>query len=173
MTTVSLSDGEIQIEFQGVLNAEKFDDDRHRMSHCLKAVDFLCDWPCDLWLVELKDPEESVIPLQHKANSVAQFTRELSSDEYFRGVLAQKLKDTILYLHLDCRLPDKPMKYVVLAGLSSMDSAMMLNALDRLRKACGDPKQGVSWQREYAVTFLNIEQWNKRFPHCPAKRVTT
>ncbi len=173
MTTVSLSEGEIQIEFQGVLNAEKFDDSRHGMSHCLKAVDFLCDWPKDLWLVELKDPEESAIPLKHQANSVAQFTKGRSTEQYFRSVLAQKLKDTILYLHLDCRLPDKPMKYVVLAGLSSMDSAMMLNALDRLRKACGDPKQGIPWRRGYAVAFLNMEEWNKRFPHCRATRVKT
>ena len=173
MTNVSLSEGEIQIEFQGVLKAEKFDDARHGMSHCLKAVDFLCDWPSDLWLVELKDPEESAIPLKHQANSVAQFTRELSTEQYFRSVLAQKLKDTLLYLHLECRLPDKPMKYVVLVGLSSMDSAMMLNALDRLRKACGDPKSGIPWRRGYAVAFLNIEEWNKRFPHCPATRITT
>lgn len=173
MTSEKLSEGEIQIEFQGVLHAEKFDDARHGMSHCLKAVDFLCEWPSDLWLVELKDPEESAIPEKHRANSVAEFRTHLSTEDYFRGVLAQKLKDTILYLHLDCRLPDKPMKYVVLAGLSSMDSAMMLNALDRLRKACGDPKQGIPWRRGYAVAFLNIKEWNKRFPHCPATRVTT
>ena len=173
MTSMSLSEGDIHIEFQGVINAEKFDDARHGMSHCLKAVDFLCDWPSDLWLVELKDPEESAIPLKYKASSVTRFTKELSTEEYFRSVLAQKLKDTVLYLHLDCRLPDKPMKYVVLVGLSTMDSAMMVNALDRLRKACGDPKPGSPWRRGYAVAFLNIEEWNKRFPHCPAKRTTT
>ncbi len=173
MSNASLSDGEIQIEFQGALQAEKFDDGRHGMSHCLKAVDFLCDWPGDFWLVELKDPEESTIPIKHREISVVQFTKELSTEEYFRSVLAQKLKDTILYLHLDARLPDKPMKYVVLVGMSSMDSAMMLNALDRLRKACGDPKQGIPWRRGYAVAFLNLAEWNKRFPHCPAQRVTT
>lgn len=173
MTNVRLREREIQIEFQGVLNAEKFDDDRHGMSHCLKAVDFLCDWPGALWLVELKDPEESAIPPKHQANSIAQLKQELSTERYFRSVLAQKLKDTILYLHLDRRLPDKPMKFVVLVGLSSMDSAMLLNALDRLRKACGDPKSGIPWRRDYAVAFLNIKEWNKRFPQCPATRVTS
>ena len=170
---MKLSEGDIEIDFQGVLQAEKFDDAKHGMSHCLKAVDFLCDWANDLWLVELKDPEEVAIPPLHKAHSVAQFTKELSTEAYFRSVLAQKFKDTILYLHLDRRLPDKPLKYIVLVGLSSMDAAMMLNALDRLKKACGDPKPGTPWLRGYIVAFLNLAEWNKRFPHCPAKRVTT
>jgi hypothetical protein len=167
---VKLKEGDIEIDFQGVLQAEKFDDARHGMSHCLKAVDFLCDWGDDFWLVELKDPEESAIPPQHKSSSVASFTKELSTEVYFRSVLAQKLKDTILYLHLDNRLPNKSLKYIVLVGLATMDAAMMLNALDRLKKACGDPKKGTPWQRAYTVVFLNLAEWNKRFPHCPAQR---
>jgi hypothetical protein len=65
---VKLSEGDIEIDFQGMLQAEKFDDAKHGMSHCLKAVDFLCDWANDLWLVELKDPEEAAIPPLHKAH---------------------------------------------------------------------------------------------------------
>lgn len=186
MNTVTLTEGDIRIEFPqfpGVRKPAKFDDGAHGMSHCLKAVDFLRELPDAFWLVEVKDPEDSHIPAHLKPGRVADFKATVSSppskcphchqviEDYFKATLAQKLKDTIFYLHLDERLPDKPVKYLVLAGLSSLDAAMLLNALDRLKKACGDPKQGIAWQRGYGVAFLNLEAWNKRFPDCPAKRM--
>ena len=185
MSAHSLTERGIHIEFPNATRVTKFDGYCHGMSHCFKAVDGICEWLEETWLVEIKDPEDSRIPERMRKERLRAFEQNLlaprhrvsgessAAPDFFKEHLAQKLKDTVLYLHLDRRLPDKAMKFLVLAGADQLDPALLLSAQDRLRGACGDPKTGTPWRLDYAVAFLTLEQWNKRFPHCPARRVQT
>ena len=49
---MTLTEGDLQIIFNNPLNARKFDDPHvHGLSHCMKAVDFICRdaWPLSVY----------------------------------------------------------------------------------------------------------------------------
>jgi len=57
MTVRNLTEGDLQLTINGAIGARKFDDDSsHKLSHCMKAVDFIVEYPDFYLFIELKDP---------------------------------------------------------------------------------------------------------------------
>ena len=54
---MTLTEGALQITFNNAINGRKFDDQQqHRLSHCMKAVDFVVEIPKRYLFIEIKDP---------------------------------------------------------------------------------------------------------------------
>lgn len=119
-------EGDLVFEFPDDLDVRKFDDAGHGETR-LKAVDFVVETGDTLLLIEVKDPENRVIPSQYRATQVEEFGRKLAGEAHFRDEIAAKLKDSIFYLHLQRQLADKAVRYVYVTGLSSLDEARVLH----------------------------------------------
>ena len=51
----TFTEGELQITVTDAVSARKFDGDSHRLSHCMKAVDFIVELPDCYLFIEFKD----------------------------------------------------------------------------------------------------------------------
>ena len=74
-----LIEKELEFDFRDALNAIQFDGYDHKMSHCMKAVDFLVEWDDEFWFVEVKDHSASTIPNQLRGRELT----SLGLDEGF------------------------------------------------------------------------------------------
>lgn len=165
----TIQEGDLIFEFPDELDVRKFDDSSHGETR-LKAVDFVVETGDTLLLIEVKDPEHSRIPEQHRAEQVERFAQKLAGEPHFRNEIASKLKDSVFYLYLQGQLSDKPLRYVYVTGLSTIDPAQLIEADRRMRLACcvSGPEGG--WHRDYFVAFLDLRQWQRQFPHIPVRR---
>ena len=51
------TEGNLQIAFDNALRIRKFDDDRHGLAHCMKAVDCIVEFDDRYLFIEIKDPD--------------------------------------------------------------------------------------------------------------------
>jgi hypothetical protein len=163
-------EGDLIFEFPDGLSVRKFDDAGHGEQR-LKAVDFIIESDDKVMFIEVKDPEHSRVPPQHQDAQLKSFILKVAGEKHFKEEIAPKLKDSIFYLHLQRQLPDKTLQYVYVTGLSTLDAAQFSIADKLMRKACCFPGPGPGWQRDYAVVFLDLRQWQRKFPHIPVRRV--
>ena len=56
MKDFTFMEEDLQMEIKGVVDARKFDDSSHGLSHCMKAVDFIVEHPNRYLFIEFKDP---------------------------------------------------------------------------------------------------------------------
>ena len=165
---MTFTEGDLQIEFTGVMGGRKFDGPDHRLSHCMKAVDFVVELPDHYVYVELKDPQNPRATPQGRAA----FTGKLRSGE-LENELRYKYRDSFLYEWASGRA-DKPVDYLVLIALDTLDDAQLLTTTRSLMRSL--PQRGPDarpWQREIVrgCGVFNLESWNRRLPHYPATRV--
>ena len=57
-----LREGNLQITINNAIEARKFDDASHGLSHCMKAVDFFVELPDRYLFIEVKDPQAPQAP---------------------------------------------------------------------------------------------------------------
>ncbi len=164
------NEGDLVFAFDDGLAVRKFDGPDHGMSHFLKAVDFVVESDTEITLIEVKDPGSPDIPDRHRAAQDARNLEKVRTGELFNAELAPKLKDSLFYLYLRRQLPDKDLRYLILLSFGRLDVALLMNAQDRLRRACACPENPEMWQRRYAVALLTLEEWNRRFPGMPVSR---
>ena len=163
-----LREGELEFVFDGVLNARKFDGDDHGLSHCMKAVDFVVELANSYLFVEVKDPQQSQAQQINGQGWVDRFTSgKLDQD------LKYKYRDSFLYEWASGRA-DKPVIYVVLVALDSLDDAIIGTRGRELRRNL--PLSGPEsqpWIRPIADQCLvfNIESWNRTFSDYPVTRL--
>ncbi len=62
----------------------------HGMSKIMKAVDFVVEWQDEFWLIEVKDPEDSSIPLEHQDKQRADFFKKIQSKSLIYAELFPK-----------------------------------------------------------------------------------
>ena len=67
---LTLTENELVFEFAGTTMASKFDDQQHRLSRCMKAVDFVVEYDDHDLLVEVKDPDQTGATPERKARFV-------------------------------------------------------------------------------------------------------
>ncbi|ABK43091.1 conserved hypothetical protein [Magnetococcus marinus MC-1] len=169
-------EGELYFDFSQALSVISLDGhgQGHGMSHLMKAVDFVVEWEQELWLIEIKDPEKSTIPKQHRVAQLESFHQKLSSQSLLHAELFPKLIDSLIYLGLNQGISKKPMRYLTLIGMSSLQPpflTVLKDALLNLHGGCllGRPTKG--WEKGFDVHLFNLELWNEWFPHCPASRI--
>lgn len=159
-------------DFSRAQYAFKLDDSNHGLSHCLKSVDFVVEWTNQLWLVEAKDPEDGKIPEQHRQHQKEQFLNDLSSRVLIAKHLFPKFRDSLIYLGLNQGIVTKPMRYISLIGLNTLDSAQLNGLKDSVweHEWMSGPKKG--WKKSFDVQVFNVEQWNRLLPQCPITRIS-
>ncbi len=166
LTTESL-----QITFTDVISARKFDDDNtHRLSHCMKAVDFVVELSDRYLFIEVKDPLNPAAPSQ----AASQYLRRIQSQQIDED-LKYKYRDSFLYEWASGRA-EKPIHYLVLIALE-MPAGLYLNQLQqRLDRIL--PLQGpwsVQWQQPFVAScaVFNMESWNRAMPRYPVIRLNS
>ena len=60
MTTFTEDD--LQVTFNNVVHARRFDDSSHGLSHCMKVVDFVVELHDRYLFIEFKDPVRTFLP---------------------------------------------------------------------------------------------------------------
>lgn len=170
-----VKEGSLQFDFSQAVRVLEFD--KHispKVSHCMKCVDFLVEWQNEVWLVEVKDPEDPNIPEQNSIKEYKRFVSTLYSEKLFSQELGPKAKDSFLYLYLSRKLIDKPLKYFVLLGLDSFSDSQLLPLNTPLRRSiCLSGLGDKEWTTPYfkAALVFNIRNWNNSFPECLIQRI--
>ncbi len=168
-----LIEEELEFDFSAAIRATRFDDENHKMSHCMKAVDFLVEWDEEFWFVEVKDPSSLKIPNEYRIQNLQKFIHKMRNETLFAHELGPKLKDTFLYLYLRKRLPEKKLKYIVLIAVESLDSALLVNSMEHLKHyACLMGPDNSHWHKKYVdgVVIYNEKIWNEKLNKCPVNR---
>ena len=169
-----LIEKELRFDFTAAIESDQFDDDSHGMTHCMKPVDFIVEWPEDYWFVEVKDPMNSKIPEKYKDKKLREFIGKMKNQKLFSNELGPKAKDSFLYLHLSDKLPEKPIKYIVLIALENFDHGLLVSSMDHLRRSCCilGPNNS-TWPNRYIKNALifNEKTWNEKLTQCPVMRI--
>ena len=165
---IAFTEGNLQISVTGAVNVRKFDDYGHGLSHCMKAVDFIIEFPDHYLFVEFKDPDASNIPPQARAEFSDSLERGQRDEE-----LKQKYRDSFLYEWASGRA-DKAIYYFVLVAQHDLSPGDMVRRTDALERIL--PMRlpsSVTWTRPIVngCGVFNIESWNRSFPNLTIERV--
>ncbi len=163
------TEGDLRIVFNGALEARKFDGDCHGLSHCMKAVDFIVEYPDEVWFIEFKDPENRFA----RESDSGKFVREFQSGDLDEG-LTYKYRDSFLYEWAAGRA-EKPVSYFVLIAIDSLSEAELSSRTDDLRRRLPlRVPEAVSWTRPIVkdCVVFNIKAWNRNLSDCPIARVS-
>ena len=166
----TLQEGDLEFSFAGSQCARKFDGPAHKLSHCLKAVDFVVEFPDKYLFVELKDPENPDATTQRTADWINEFASgSLDND------LISKFRDSLIYEWAAGRA-DKPIFYYVLVAITGRHIGLLAPKTSDLKRRLpsGLPPQAV-WRKPIALDcqIFNIQSWNSSFPDFPVRRISS
>jgi len=166
MTT--LTEGNLQITFNDAISARKFDDDSHGLSHCMKAVDFIIEFPDCYWFIEVKNLDAPKVPEKERKK----YMNRLQSPKMIKH-LKYKYRDSFLYEWASGRA-DKPIDYLILIGLKTLESPLLMertNALQRNLPTSQPSQLKWPWCRSIVRNcgVFNIASWNRKFPDYQVK----
>ena len=160
------TEDDLQVTFNNVVRARRFDDSSHGLSHCMKAVDFVIELDDRYLFIEFKDPENPNIPTQHRAAAI----QNLQTSEFDED-LKYKFRDTFLYEWAAGRA-DKPVDYYVLIDVN--DRSLLSRRLDLLeRNLPQKPPRSGAWIEliVHRCGVFNIADWNAEFPDYQVRRL--
>lgn len=163
-----LQERNLQVTFQDEVDAWKFDDESHGLSHCMKAVDFIVEFPDRYMFLEFKDPQHPDASQRDREKFISEFRQGQLDEE-----LKYKYRDSFLYEWAAGRA-DKPVHYVVLIAddaLTDAELTVHTDALGRILPVKG-PDSGLWAKRivESCVVF-NLKSWNRLLTRYPVSRV--
>ena len=164
---------DLYFDFSKAKSAVKFDSKDHDLSRLMKAVDYVVEWEDQFWLVEVKDPENSNIPLRYQDKAGRDFFEKIQSKSLIYAELFPKFIDSLIYLGLDRGIPSKPMYFLTLIGLSSLVPAQLGALSNKLLQHYDGCLKGPTdgWSKGFSVQIFNLELWNRAFPQCPVTRI--
>ena len=159
------------MDVPGALGGGRFDGAAHGLGRCMKAVDFVVELADRYLYIEMKDPQHP------RATDRARnaFIEELRSGRLDQD-LKYKYRDSFLYEWAAGRA-DKPVHYVVLIALDTLDDAQLASRTHALEQQL--PLQGPHgpdrrpWVRPivHFCGVFNLTSWNRIFPGYPVRRV--
>ena len=162
-----ISEGELEFTFPSNSTPIKFDGLDHGLSHCMKAVDFIVEFPEYYLFVEVKDPDNTQATVRRRAKYAEELARPT-----FPKKITLKYRDSFLYRWAE-RKTDKPIRYVVLLQLATLRDPDYLAITQTLQVELpmNDPK-GV-WSRPIAdgLAVLNMQTWNALGTYGTVRRV--
>ncbi len=165
---IALTEGNLRISITGAVNVRKFDDERHGLGHCMKAVDFIIELPDRYLFIEFKDPDAPKIPPPARAEFM-QSLQEGQRDEE----LKYKYPDSFLYEWASGRA-DKSIYYLVLIAQHDLSPGDMVRRTDALERILPLQLPGLmTWTRPIAAGcgVFSIDSWNRNFPDYPVTRL--
>jgi len=145
----------------------KFDGGSHGLSHCMKAVDFIVEFKDFYLFVEVKDPDNTQATAQRRHAFATQLTQPR-----FPKAITQKYRDSFIYRWAEQKL-DKPVRYVILLQLSTLQPAQFL-ALDQvLKRELPFSNTPSSWSRSIVdgLAVLDMNNWNALNAYGTVRRV--
>jgi len=162
-------EGDLEIEFPDHAAPRRFDDPKtHNLAHCMKAVDCIFEWNGETYFLEIKDPDSPKAQTEGKE----QFLRDFQSG-ILNNNLTYKYRDSFIYEYASGRVKGK-IHYIVLLCMSRLDSYLLSNRSDELRKSI--PLEGPNgpWQKSFisSCTVLNIETWKRTLTQFPLSRLS-
>ena len=160
-------EGDLRISMNNVLDARKFDNENHGLSHCMKAVDFVVELPHLYLFIEFKDPEHPSSRPGNRLDFLNSFYSGQTNEE-----LAQKFRDSFLY-EWACGRAFKPIRYYVLVAIAGLTEANLQASTEDLRRRLPVAVPS-SWRRPIAqnCAVLNLASWNNLLPNFPVSRVS-
>ncbi len=169
---MKLTEGELEFEFNNVIDVFKFDENNinapnyHGLSHCMKGVDFIVEQPESYYFVEIKDPSHSDASEENKSK----FKEKAVSGKLTKE-LVQKYRDTFLYRWAENKL-EKPIVYICLV---SLESPLVLQLMNELKRQLPEGEAGPNWQQGIveSVVVVNIDLWHRNFSHWSITRLGT
>lgn len=173
-----LKESELQFKFNLSNNedAKKFDEQPRppEMSGQMKVVDFLVDLDFEFWLIEVKDPSNTKIPIKHKKGRQQEFQDKIISGELASHELGPKAKESFLYLYLSDELQDKFTCYYVVLGFEDFDKELLEPLGDDLSKEIYlRDKDKLKNKYFDNVLVFTTKTWNDNFSHkCLVTRLT-
>ena len=156
--TAFTEDG-LQVSFNNVVHARRFDDSGHGLSHCMKAVDFVIELRDRYLFIEFKDPENPRIPPEHRTDAMQNLQNSAFDED-----LKYKFRDTFIYEWASGRA-DKPVDYFVLIAVN--DRPLLSRRLDVLERNLPQKlPSSVAWIQPivHRCGVFNIADWNAEFP---------
>lgn len=166
-----------EFEFPDALEAFVFDEQDkshsrfHGLSHAMKAVDLVVEFPNDTLFIEVKDFHA---PDDYNFRSAVTLDEQGERRErvnHLREVLVHKFRHTWLYRWSEraAGTPDKPVRYLCVLTL---DNGLLGVVGKELKQVLPVGRVGPRWQRELALAcvVLNPQRWNSVFPAWPLSR---
>jgi len=163
-----LQEGNIQITFPENSNPRKFDDNHHRLSHCMKAVDFIPELDDRYIFIEIKDPQHP----KADSKNVFEFIEKLKSHNILND-LKTKYRDSFLY-EFGLGRANKDNYYYVLIALDSLTPNLLRHQSEELQKRIPiKGLKGISWSKPFVkdCAIFNIETWNHYLSQFPINRI--
>lgn len=152
----TIQEEDLIFDVSSAIKAEKFDDNKiHGTKSTIKRVDFIIEHEDSFIFLEVKDPD---IP---GAANPENFREQLCGGELIPD-LAGKYRDTLFFTSLRKEY-EKPINYVVLVSMESLDNALLLAKTDVLKRAL--PMTHKSWSKKSvnSCIILKLDAYKKHF----------
>ncbi len=150
---VTLDELDLKITLEDAIDGENFDREEITQGTSLQPVDMIFEFNDFYLFVEIKDPD---IP---GASNPEGFRTKLQSGKLIRKV-AGKFRDSMFFRFHQKKI-DKPIIYVFLLSMASLDAALLSNKQEELRKSL--PSAHQFWETELKCVVMNVAQWKRKF----------
>lgn len=157
---------DLEFNFSDALNAIQFDDIATHGHSSMKRVDFISEYDDYYRFIEVKDPD---LPNATEENK-AQFLQDLMSGKLLNS-FAGKYRDSFLFRQLEGK-NDKPVDYIVLLSMDSLDDALLMNKTDQLHREI--PLTHSAWTGTSArsCVILNLQKYKELFGENSVRRIS-
>lgn len=159
-----LTEDDLEFTFGSALDAIVFDDDNLHKPSTIKRVDFIAEFNDRIVFIEIKDPDRP------GAANPGAFKAKLLSGNLIPD-LAGKYRDSVWFRTLSGKVA-KPVHYVVLLSMASLEPALLLAKQDDLKRSL--PITHTDWSEPcaQACVILNLEQYRKHFGADSVRRLS-
>jgi len=150
---VALDELDLKITFETAMNGENFDKDELKLGTSIQPVDMIFEFENSYLFVEIKDPDVPGV------SDPQAFRNNLQSGKVIRKV-AGKFRDTTFFRFYQNKI-DKPIMYIFLLSMASIDPALLSIKQDQLRKSlpCAHP----FFESDLKCVIMNMAQWKRKF----------
>jgi len=159
-----LTELDLEFDFNGSIEAIKFDEDSNHLGNTIKRVDFVVEYDDCYRFIEVKDPD---IP---GATDIDGFISKLKSGKLIQS-LSGKYRDTLFFRTIQ-KKADKKIEYIVLLSMSKLEAPLLMNKQDELHRSI--PFQHSDWSSNSVAVcvILNMQQWKKRYGENSIRRLS-
>lgn len=163
-------EGNLIFDFSQALAGKKFDDDKHGLSHCMKAVDFVIEVEDKVLFIEVKNPQHPKIPPYRRKKTIQLFEQKLKSKELIDKELVPKFRDSYLYEYALGNI-NKPAHYLVLIALETLTEAELDNQTQYLHNQLPVDPPHLPWKIKFVhgCIIFTLNTWNRYLPQFPIK----
>jgi hypothetical protein len=159
-----LAEDDLEFDFSAAIEAVRFDNNAIHGQSTMKRVDFIAEYEDRFLFVEVKDPDNPAA-VNSEAFKTKLFGGNLIPD------LASKYRDSLWFRALSGKA-GKPVHYIVLLSMASLDPALLLTKQDELHRCL--PMNHKDWSISFAqaCVILNLDQYKKQFGNHTVRRIS-